>query len=216
MLAQAPARGRSRRSSAVARCRGLVRRQRSGGAAGHRAEPAPPRAPSTAVTLDEGDAARGGGDAARSATRSATDSSPVCPMPVQTGIGQLAMARATTSVSKAARSAFEPPPRTTQISVDAASGEQPRGPRRSRRRAGPWTAVGTSETAEAEARALELAQEVAGALGARAADQADVHGDGPGARARWAPKRPSASRASMSAWRSCGQSPEQGVGVRRR
>ena len=43
---------------------------------------------------------------------SATDWSPVCPMPVHKGIGHAAIARATGSASKAARSPREPPPRT--------------------------------------------------------------------------------------------------------
>ena len=51
----------------------------------------------------------------RLATSSATDWSPVCPIPVQTGVSELAMARATGSESNVARSVLEPPPRTTTI-----------------------------------------------------------------------------------------------------
>ena len=54
----------------------------------------------------------------RLATSSATDWSPVWPMPVHTGMSELAMARATGSWSKAARSAFEPPPRTTHDHIE--------------------------------------------------------------------------------------------------
>ena len=52
---------------------------------------------------------------ARAATMSATVSSPVCPMPVKTGLVAVAIARTTASFSKAARSARAPPPRTTAM-----------------------------------------------------------------------------------------------------
>ena len=51
----------------------------------------------------------------RLATSSATDRSPVWPMPVHTGTTEVAMARATRSWSNAARSALDPPPRTTTM-----------------------------------------------------------------------------------------------------
>jgi len=57
--------------------------------------------------------------AASLATRSATETSPVWPIPVRTGTGQPAIARATASWSNAARSAWDPPPRTTQTTSQA-------------------------------------------------------------------------------------------------
>ena len=71
------------------------------------------------------------------------------PMPVQTGMSESAMARATGSWSKVARSALEPPPRTiTMTSTDVAW----RSATAAATMAGaslPWTAVGATDTSKA-------------------------------------------------------------------
>src|SRR5437660_1705148 len=53
------------------------------------------------------------------ATSSATLRSISCPIPVSTGRGMAAMARATSSLSNGARSARDPPPRTTTTASKA-------------------------------------------------------------------------------------------------
>ena len=105
---------------------------------------------------------------------SATVSSPVCPMPVNTGLGQVATARATSSVSKAARSARAPPPRTMATtsqslrpSIATARATDAGAP-------GPCTGTLTCETRNPKPELGQLAEEVAAALGPGAGHQPDV------------------------------------------
>ena len=77
---------------------------------------------------------------------SATDSSPVCPIPVQTGLVATAMARATTSESKAARSAFDPPPLTTHHQITVGAAQRGHRPATADGASPPCTATGTTWT----------------------------------------------------------------------
>ena len=91
------------------------------------------------------------------------------------------MARATGSWSKAARSALDPPPRTTTMtssgsacSLEMAAATLAGAPL-------PWTEVGATRDLEGHARAAQAAEEVVEALGARAGHQSDPereHGHG--------------------------------------
>ncbi len=97
-------------------------------------------------------------------------------MPVHTGTGMVAMARATASWSNAARSALDPPPRTTT----ATSHSIPRSLRRAaveREVRGPPLHLRAHHgDEEAPARRLELTHEVPVALAPRARDETDPAG----------------------------------------
>ncbi len=121
---------------------------------------------------------------------SATVSSPVCPMPVNTGLVAPATARATTSVSKAARSARAPPPRTMAMTSQSLRLSTLRARAMAAGAWGPCTDTGTMRDAEAEPRAGELTEEVLTALGAGAGDQAHVHGEVGHAERTVAPEQP--------------------------
>ena len=88
-----------------------------------------------------------------------------------------AMARATASVSKAARSARAPPPRTTAMTSQSLRLESGDGAGDGGGRIGALHRDRDQRDAEAEPRARELAEEVLTALGAGAGDQADVQRD---------------------------------------
>ena len=98
-------------------------------------------------------------------------------MPVKTGLVAPATARATTSVSKAARSARAPPPRTMAMTSQSLRLSTVSGTGDRRRRPGPLHADRHERDVEAEARARQLAEEVLVALGPRAGDQPDVQRD---------------------------------------
>ena len=109
---------------------------------------------------------------------SATDWSPVCPIPVHTGTGSTAMARATGSESKAARSARSRrrargrPHRSRQ----PAAASRARATEAGAPAPGRWAR--NNDDGEGELRPLQLADEVVVALGAGAGHQADAQGHG--------------------------------------
>ena len=110
---------------------------------------------------------------ARAATMSATVSSPVWPMPVKTGLVAPATARATTSVSKAARSARAPPPRTMAITSQSLRLSTRHRPGDRRRRVGrPARRPAPRETRKPKPRPGQLAEEVPVALGPGTGHQA--------------------------------------------
>ncbi len=150
----------------------------------------------------------------RLATSSAIDWSPVCPMPVHTGVSELAMARATTSASKAARSALEPPPRTTTRTSQRSDC------RRCMAQATRFAASltlhlgGHDLNGKCHARCLELSEEVAAAFGARTGHQTDAQGE-PGYGDPPIPIKEALVHESRDqASPLCGDLSEQGVGVK--
>ena len=110
------------------------------------------------------------------ATSSATEVSTSCPTPVMTGTEQAAMARATASSSKAARSVRAPPPRTR-----ASTSRRMGGQHADRRRDGPGRVLTLhprvdAEHPEGEPAPAELVEEVGLGRRALARDQADPEG----------------------------------------
>ena len=114
---------------------------------------------------------------ARWATSSTTETSLVCPMPVHTGTSQDATARATSSWSKAARSALAPPPRTTAITSTSAAPSVATAVASCSGTSVPWTALCTWVTTKASPRCLELTQEVVVTLGPLTGHQTDPQWD---------------------------------------
>ena len=111
---------------------------------------------------------------ARLATSSATDWSPVWPMPVQTGRSQEAMARATASWSNAARSALEPPPADHHDDVEGHLPQIGDGGGHHGRGVLALDGGRGDRHGEGQTGAPQAAQEVVVSLGARARHQADA------------------------------------------
>ena len=179
-------------------CRGRARAAR-GGATAHgapdrrcrsrrRRARRRPRAPSPRATW----AQAVGVLAAVWATSSATDVSISWPMPVRTGTGLTAMARATASSSKAARSVRAPPPRTTAMTSGRWVAEHPQGRARPTRAASaPCTRESARSTSKAKPAAPQLVEEVGLRRAALAGDEPDpqraASGSGQPALARRSP-----------------------------
>ena len=113
---------------------------------------------------------------ARWATMSATDWSPVCPMPVHTGTPRVAMARATGSASKAARSPRDPPPRTRTTRSRADSATARKALAIDGGAPGSLDVDSEQDDGEGQPRSLQLTDEVVVALRSGARHQADPKG----------------------------------------
>ena len=108
---------------------------------------------------------------------SATVSSPVCPIPVKTGLVAAATARATTSDLEGGQVRPRSPAADHGDDVAVAPAEHRQRAGDGGRRTGPLHRDRHVRDAEAEARPRELAEEVLASLGARAGDQPDVQRD---------------------------------------